>query len=131
MNSIARKWGICAAVLVVAIATTAANQLASPDIKALSVSARDVGTLSVLITPASPVPPNTYCTFTATPSGGTSPYHYAWAVNNSAIGTDSQYLSFTTPGPGGFRIQVTVTDQTSAQASDSKIISVTSGATCP
>jgi hypothetical protein len=130
MNTIARKWGICAAVLAVAIATSAAKQLVSPETRAVSVSARDVGTLSVEITPASSVPPYTYCTFTATPSGGTSPYHYAWAVNNSPIGTDAQYFQYMT-GSGAFRIQVFVTDQTSAQASDSKIISVSSGASCP
>jgi hypothetical protein len=129
MDNIARRWGICVALLAAAIATSAATRPASPDIRAVSVWARNVRTLSVLITPATSVPPNVPCTWTATPSGGTSPYHYAWAVNNSAIGTDSPTLSYTNNG-GSFRIQVFVTDQTSAQANDSKIISVFSEAHC-
>jgi hypothetical protein len=131
MARITRRWAIGAALLVATIAASRAeNQPVNPDVKSASTRVSEVGLLSVLITPANPVPPNTYCIFTANVSGGTAPYHYQWAVNNSPIGSDSQWLNYLTPSGGGFRIQVFVTDATSAQASDSKIISISSIASC-
>jgi hypothetical protein len=127
MENTTRTWRICAVLLAVAIATSAATQPASHNVKAASISPSAVATLTVLITPPDPVPAHMLCHWTATPSGGTSPYHYAWTVNNSAVGTDAPALAYTNNG-SGFRLQVVVTDATSAQAFDSKII--TMGGTC-
>ncbi|HEV7389697.1 MAG TPA: hypothetical protein VGN73_13880 [Gemmatimonadaceae bacterium] len=83
----------------------------------------------MLITPAGPLPPNTFCHFHANVSGGTAPYHYQWKINNSNIGTDSEWLGYST-GTNAFRVQVFVTDAASGAANDSKIISVSSGFSC-
>jgi len=131
MNNIARRWAIGATLLAATMAASPAeNQPASPDVRPVSTRVSDKVSFSVNITPASPVPPNVTCTWTANVSEGTSPYHYAWAVNNSPVGYDSQYLSYTNNG-GAFRIQVFVTDATSAQTNDSKIMTISSGGSCP
>jgi|SRR5947207_2026500 len=127
MDNVARKWTICALLLAAAISVSGADKPASLRASGVSTRIREAATLSVAITPAGPIPTNVYCTFTANVSGGVPGYHYAWYVNNSPIGTDSQYLSYLNHGP--FRIQVFVTDADGTQANDSKIIS-TGGSSC-
>ena len=126
MGNAGRKWAISALVLLGAAATTgAAKQIA---LKPVTDSAYRRATFTVAITPTHAVPAHTTCTWTANVSGGTAPYSYAWQINNSPIGFDSPTLSYTT-GSSGFRIFVTVTDATSAQAVDSKIITL-GGSSC-
>jgi hypothetical protein len=95
----------------------------------VSASPKDVGTLTVLITPGNSVPANTLCHWHATPSGGTAPYQYAWTVNNSPAGNGSDVLAYLNNG-SAFRVFVTVTDATTAQANDSKVISITVTESC-
>lgn len=128
MENTTRTWRICAVLFAAAIATGAATYPVGPKVKATSLSHTDVTTLTVAITPTHQVPAHVQCTWTATPSGGTAPYHYAWTANNSAVGTDSPTLAYTNGG-GPFRLMVTVTDATTAQAFDSKIITI-GGSTC-
>src|SRR3954468_7452225 len=119
-----RRLRVCAALVVAAVATSAArNQPPRPDARVSSAPVLSVRTLSVSITPNGAVPSHTQCTWTATVSGGVAPYHYAWTVNNVAAGTDSQFLQYTNNG-NPFRVFVTVTDANSAQAIDSNVMSV-------
>jgi hypothetical protein len=127
MERPARTWSICAALLAVSIGTSAATLPLHSDVQAVSALPKDVGTLTVLITPATSVPAHTFCHWTATPSGGTGPYHYEWTVNNSPVGDDNSVLAYTNNG-SAFRVFVTVTDATTAQATDSKIITI--GGSC-
>lgn len=128
MNNVGRKWTIGAFVLAATIAASAADKPASVYTRGESSPATKLGTLSVLITPAGPVPLHATCTFTANVSGAVGVIHYSWAVNNSPIGFDYFQLSYQNNGP--FRIQVFITDDANgAQANDSKIIS-TGGSSC-
>ena len=130
MKNVARTSRLCAALFAVAIAASCAdNQPASPNLQAVAPRFGILTALSVDLTPAGPVPPNVFCTWTAHVSGGTSPFHYQWKVNNSNIGIDSQFLSYRNNG-SAFRIQVFVTDAASGAANDSKIISVSSSFSC-
>lgn len=125
MTTAGRKWSIATLGLLLAFATTAAAGNGTFD------RAPRLGlgsTFTVSITPTHSVPAHTTCTWTANVSGGTAPYSYAWEINNSPIGSDSPTLSYTT-GTMGFRIFVIVTDATSAQATDSKIITI-GGSSC-
>ena len=49
-------------------------------------------------------------TFTAVPSGGTSPFSYAWTINGAAQGSTTAQLSYSFSSPGTFRVNVTATD---------------------
>jgi Flp pilus assembly protein TadG len=118
-----RRLSICATLLVAVIAASAENQPAGPDAKAASTPAKNLTTMSVNITPNGSVPAHATCTWTATVSGGVSPYHYAWTVNNASVGFDSQFLQYTNTG-SPFRVLVNVTDQNGDFASDSNIMTI-------
>jgi len=64
--------------------------------------------VSVGITGPSRVPAHRYCTWTATASGGATPYAYSWLVNGNPAGNDSS-LAITTPS-SGFTISVVAVD---------------------
>jgi hypothetical protein len=120
------KWRICAAVFVIAIAASCTeNQPVSPAVKVATPPAKVV---TSLISGPWNAPLFSTCHWSASTSGGVSPYHYAWTVNNSPVGTDSPNLSYTNT-VGAFRLLVTVTDQNGDMGSDSKIIS--NGSTPP
>jgi len=55
-------------------------------------------------------------TWTATPSGGTSPYTYQWYYNGAAVGTASTYTRSVCAASGSFQLRVVVTDSTGATA---------------
>lgn len=124
MTRVGRNWMVCALVLAGAFAASGAAKAGQAAFAGLT----DHSSFTVAITPTHSVPAHTTCTWTANVSGGTAPYSYAWEVNNSPVGFDYPSLSYTTGG-SGFRIFVTVTDATSAQAVDSKIITV-GGSSC-
>ena len=129
MEKTGRVWRICGILLGVAIASGAATHPGSPKVKAASSSHKEVAALSVIITPTTSVPSHVQCHWTATPSGGTGPYDYAWTANNTPVGDGTSVLAYTNNG-GAFHLVVTVTDATSAQAFDSKVITI-GGTFCP
>jgi hypothetical protein len=117
-----RTLSICAVLLVAAIAAGAENRPARLDAKAASKPARK-HTLSVDISPNGSVPAHATCHWTATVSGGVSPYHYAWTANNTPVGSDLPNLTYTNNG-GPFRILVDVTDSNGGFAEDSNIMTI-------
>ena len=129
MVNATRKWRIWVTVAIAAVAASCGRDPSSPDARSLSMRANILDSFSVLITPTHSVPPRVQCHWTATVTGGVSPYHYAWTANNIPVGLDSPNLAFTNNG-GSFHLVVTVTDATTAQTFDSKVITVFSGATC-
>jgi hypothetical protein len=131
MKTIARRSRIGAALIAAAIAASCVDsQPAGLQVRDASPRLGTLTALSVNITPAGPLPTNTYCIFTAHVSGGTSPYHYQWKLNNSNVGADQNSFGYLT-GTSPFRIQVFVTDAAMGAANDSKIITVSSsGFTC-
>lgn len=64
------------------------------------------------------------CTWYATPWGGTTPYHYAWAVGGNAVGTDSPSLEYTFTRSATYTISVTVNDDTGANVTRSLDVNV-------
>ena len=84
-------------------------------------------TFSVSITPNGSVPSHQSCHFTANLGGGTAPFHYAWAVNNSPVGDDNQVIVYTNNG-SAFRIDVHVTDNNGDTGYDSNIMGI--GGSC-
>jgi hypothetical protein len=125
MNNVARRWSACVALSLAAVGVSAAR---NQDVKAVSEQARHVGSLFVSITPNGSVQSHATCTWTANVTGGVAPYHYAWTINNVPAGFDSQFLQYTNNG-SAFRVLVTVTDDASAQAWDSNVMSV-GGTSC-
>jgi pimeloyl-ACP methyl ester carboxylesterase len=73
--------------------------------------------------------PYEFCTWHASPSGGTEPYSYAWYVNGSPVGGDQSTLSYTV-GASDISIEVSVTDAAGRLAADAKYVTVSSGVTC-
>lgn len=55
-------------------------------------------------------------TWTATVSGGSSPYTYQWYYNGTAVGTGSTYTRTICPSTPSFQLRVVVTDSTGATA---------------
>lgn len=129
MVNVTRKWRIWGTLIVATVVASCGQNPSGPDASSLSVRANILDSFSVLITPTHSVPPHVQCHWNATVTGGVSPYHYAWTANNVPVGGDSPNLAFTNNG-SSFRVLVTVTDATSAQTWDSKVITVAVGATC-
>lgn len=128
MGSIARKWRTYVFLLGGAFTVSLTSTPANLQARTLRGHATRSATLTVSISPNGSVPSHTPCHFTASVSGGSGNYHYAWTVNNSAIGSDSQTVVYTNSG-SSFRIDVTVTDgNTGDQGYDSNIMSI--GGTC-
>ena len=123
MGNVGRRWTISAFLLAAAVAVSGTMNRASLYARAVSAPSHVAGTLSVSITPNGSVPSHATCIFTANVSGGSSPYHFAWSVNNSPIGSDSQTVSYTNNG-SSFRIDVQVTDNLGDQGYDSNIMSI-------
>lgn len=82
--------------------------------------------LSVGITGPTSVKPDTYCTWSATVSGGTPPYSYSWTQNSMPVGSDSWVDVYT--GTSNFSLSVTVTDGAGSWGSAQGSVTVTSGA---
>lgn len=127
MGNVGRKWAVCALLLAGAVTATGATKAARLRPRAVSTQSVQTRTFFVSITPNGAVPSHASCIFTANVSGGTAPYHYAWAVNNSPIGSDAQAVSYTNNGTG-FRIDVNVTDNTGDTGYDSNIMTI--GGSC-
>ena len=126
MGNVARKWTIFAFLLAAAFAGSGTSNPASLHARAVSPRSAHSRTLSVNITPNGSVPSNYPCHWTASVSGGSGNYHYAWAVNNSPIGSDYYIVTYTNNG-SPFRIDVTVTDGNSGdQGYDSNIMTIAS-----
>lgn len=70
----------------------------------------------------------TTTTWTASVTGGTSPFSYSWTWNGTAVGTASSYSRTTCPGVAYSdtfnTLGLTVTDSTSHSASSSKTVEV-------
>jgi hypothetical protein len=79
--------------------------------------------LSVAIDGPNRVPARRSCTWTASASGGTAPYAYAWTVNGNPAGDDSDTLTITTPS-SAFTIGVSATDANSLHATSSLSVSI-------
>jgi len=64
-------------------------------------------------------------TFTASASGGTSPYTYNWYLNASAVGTNSASYTFDASNVGSFSLYVNATDSASTPVTaESNIASI-------
>ena len=128
MGNVARNWAICAVLVAATLAVAGTTNPASLQARAVSPASKDARTLSVSITPNGSVPSHATCHWTASVSGGSGNYHYAWAVNNSPIGSDFYSVAYANNG-SSFRIEVTVTDgNTGDQGYDSNIMTI--GGTC-
>ena len=128
MGKASRNWMISAVLLAAAVTVSGSASPASAH--ARPVSNRSIGshTLSVSITPNGSVPAHGSCHFTATVSGGSGSYHYAWAVNNSPVGDDFSVILYTNNG-SAFRIDVHVTDANTGDTGyDSNIMGI--GGSC-
>jgi hypothetical protein len=78
--------------------------------------------VSIVTSPSNPTD-NTPVTAVATVTGGIAPYHYAWTVDGTAVGTDSP--TFTqSMAVGSHTIALTVTDSTSTAANASVSVTV-------
>ena len=72
--------------------------------------------------------------FTASASGGTSPYKYEWYVNGDAVGTDSSIYDFSPTSTGLFSLSVKATDSKSNPVtvqSNAQSITVNTGLVAP
>ena len=128
MGKASRNWMISAVLLTAAVTVSGSANPAS--VQARTVSNGSIGshTLSVSITPNGAVPAHSSCHFTATVSGGSGSYHYAWAVNNSPVGSDFSVIVYTNNG-SPFRIDVNVTDANTGDTGyDSNVMSI--GGSC-
>ena len=70
---------------------------------------------------------NTTCrsrTWSASISGGTSPYTYQWKYNGTVVGSGSTYTRTICPYNGSFTLTLTVTDSSSATDSDTHYVEV-------
>src|SRR5256712_4219636 len=88
--------------------------------QSITVSSPGALTASFTIAPTSPVSAQTV-TFTATASGGTSPYVYAWNLGGSSKTGNPVSQSFSN---GTYTISLTVTDNTGATATSSQSLTV-------
>jgi len=128
MGKASRNWMISAVLLAAAVAVSGSASPASVRTRTVSNGSMGSHTLSVSITPNGSVPAHSPCHFTATVSGGSGSYHYAWAVNNSPVGGDFSVIVYTNNG-SPFRIDVNVTDANTADTgSDSNIMTI--GGSC-
>lgn len=103
------------------------------DARGVAVSASTTVTVSAPGTLALSLTLGANLTATGTPislvaeaSGGIAPYTYAWSVDGSPAGTDSDTLTYTPSGPGTYTISVTVTDATGATATRGTTLTVQS-----
>jgi hypothetical protein len=69
------------------------------------------------------------CNWGASVSGGVAPYSYAWMINGSPYGNDSNILAYTNTG-SGFTIGLVVTDSQGRTGSTSLGVSIVSGMAC-
>lgn len=128
MGKASRNWMISAVLLAAAVTVSGSASPASAHTRTVSKGSLGSHALSVSITPNGSVPAHAACHFTATVSGGSGSYHYAWAVNNSSVGGDASVIVYTNSG-SPFRIDVNVTDaNTSDTGSDSNIMTI--GGSC-
>lgn len=85
-------------------------------------------TLTVSIAPVGPVVMDVGQSriFSASASGGTSPYTYQWYVNDGAVGTNSASYTFNAASAGSFLLYVNATDSAGVPATvKSNVVSVT------
>ena len=103
-------------------------------IRAPSAPHRTLDPLSVTISGPRYVQPNTYCTWTAYPSGGTAPYTYDWIGGTAYDLTNQQsYIAMgnTTNHTLTLSISVTVTDANNETVTYSTpVTSMTSAPSC-
>ena len=93
--------------LTVKVTVTDTNTVSASNTASITVSALPL-TTDFAVSPTT-VTPNSPVTFTATTSGGTSPYTYAWDFGDGTTGTGSPVdHTYSTTGP--FTVVLTVTD---------------------
>src|SRR3989441_4379037 len=104
------------------VSLSATDSLGTVASKSLSITVSSPGALTASFTigPTTPVSAQTV-TFTATASGGTSPYVYAWSLGGSSKTGNPVSLSFSN---GTYTISLTVTDNTGATATSSQSLTV-------
>lgn len=101
--------------------TDAKSYTASASV-AISVTSATSLTVSVQVSPTSGSAP-TLATLVATPSGGSTPYRYAWDLGDGSTGATAS-LSHLYTAPGVYGPAVTVTDASGARATASATLSV-------
>ncbi len=104
------------------ISLSATDSLGTVASKSQSITVSSPGALTASFTigPTAPVSAQTV-TFTATASGGTSPYVYAWNLGGGSKTGNPVSLSFSN---GTYTISLTVTDNTGATATSSQSLTV-------
>jgi len=71
----------------------------------------------------------TLVTFTATVSGGTAPYTYAWSFGDSTLTATTNPATHTYAAPGTFSVMLTVTDTNGVSTTATHSVTVTSTVT--
>lgn len=87
------------------------------------------GTLSVSISGRSLIPPNQYCDYLGSATGGNGTYTYSW-TQSSGTGIGANTSDYTAKSSSAFILTLHVTDSNGASGTATKNVSVGSTTTC-
>jgi hypothetical protein len=101
---------------------------ATASINVVVAAANSALTVDITAPSGTSFPVNQAIGFAATPVGGQAPYTLLWSFGDNSTAAGSSYDK-TYTAAGSYPVQVTVTDDTGAQANDSINLTITTGTT--